>query len=77
MPEDPPTRELFGPNAWLVDDMYEQYRRDPESVSPSWREFFEGYRPGGVNLARPSLSLPAEAAGAPAPALPAAGAASA
>ncbi|HET9072408.1 MAG TPA: multifunctional oxoglutarate decarboxylase/oxoglutarate dehydrogenase thiamine pyrophosphate-binding subunit/dihydrolipoyllysine-residue succinyltransferase subunit, partial [Acidimicrobiales bacterium] len=77
MPEDPPNRELFGPNAWLVDDMYEQYRRDPESVSPSWREFFEGYRPGGVNLARPSLSLPAEAAGAPAPALPAAGAASA
>jgi 2-oxoglutarate decarboxylase len=55
VPEDAANRELFGPNAWLVDDMYEQYRADPDSVSPSWREFFEGYRPGGVNLARPSL----------------------
>ncbi len=44
----------FGPNAWLVDDMYEQYRQDPTSVSESWREFFENYRPGGANLARPS-----------------------
>jgi multifunctional 2-oxoglutarate metabolism enzyme len=44
----------FGPNAWLVDDMYEQYRQDPSSVSESWREFFEDYRPGGANLARPS-----------------------
>ncbi len=44
----------FGANAWLVDDMYEQYRRDPASVSDSWKEFFENYRPGGVNLARPA-----------------------
>jgi 2-oxoglutarate decarboxylase len=41
----------FGANAWLVDEMYEQYRADPQSVSSSWREFFQGYRPGGVNLA--------------------------
>ena len=44
----------FGANAWLVDEMYEQYRDDPASVSESWREFFEDYRPGGANLARPS-----------------------
>jgi 2-oxoglutarate decarboxylase len=44
----------FGANAWLVDDMYEQYREDPQSVSESWRDFFQNYRPGGVNLARPS-----------------------
>ena len=60
MPDDVQNRELFGPNAWLVDDMYEQYRQDPASVSPSWREFFEGYRPGGANLTRPSLP-PADA----------------
>src|SRR3954464_9090959 len=30
----------FGPNAWLVDEMYEQYRADPSSVSESWRDFF-------------------------------------
>ncbi len=34
--------------------MYEQYRQDPESVSESWREFFQNYRPGGANLARPA-----------------------
>ncbi len=44
----------FGANAWLVDDMYEQYRQDPQSVSESWRDFFQDYRPGGANLARPS-----------------------
>ena len=49
-----PGEASFGPNAWLVDDMYEQYRQDPSSVSESWREFFLDYRPGGVNLARPS-----------------------
>ncbi|MFZ0666814.1 MAG: 2-oxo acid dehydrogenase subunit E2, partial [Acidimicrobiales bacterium] len=37
----------FGPNAWLVDDMYDQFRKDPESVSESWREFFHDYVPGG------------------------------
>jgi 2-oxoglutarate decarboxylase len=61
MPDDAPSSEVFGANAWLVDEMYEQYRGDPGSVSPGWRDFFEGYRPGGVNLARPSLQPPADA----------------
>ncbi|MGH9279984.1 MAG: 2-oxoglutarate dehydrogenase E1 subunit family protein, partial [Acidimicrobiales bacterium] len=39
--------EAFGPNAWLVDEMYERYRADPESVAESWRDFFVGYRPDG------------------------------
>jgi 2-oxoglutarate decarboxylase len=30
----------FGPNAGLVDEMYDQYRADPSSVSESWRDFF-------------------------------------
>ncbi len=38
----------FGPNAWLVDDMYDSYLADPTSVSESWREFFADYRPGSV-----------------------------
>ena len=33
-----------GPNAWLVDEMFEQYRADPSSVSESWREFFADYQ---------------------------------
>jgi 2-oxoglutarate decarboxylase len=71
MPEDAQSPELFGPNAWLVDEMYEQYRKDPQAVSSSWRDFFEGYRPGGVNLARPSLATPGEAPVVPPPPRPA------
>ena len=36
----------FGANAWLVDEMYEQYRTDPSSVSESWRDFFGDERDG-------------------------------
>ncbi len=36
--------EQFGPNVWLVEEMYEQYRADPGSVSESWQEFFHDYR---------------------------------
>ena len=39
-----PPQEALGPNAWLVDEMYEQYRADPSSVSESWREFFADYQ---------------------------------
>jgi len=52
----------FGPNAWLVDDMYEQYRRDPTSVSESWREFFadrEGSVDGAATLVAPAGGVPA------------------
>ncbi len=38
---------LVGTNAWLVDEMYEQFLADTTSVSESWREFFADYRPGG------------------------------
>ena len=42
-------RSQFGPNVWLVDELYRRYLDDPESVSESWREFFEDYRPRGVD----------------------------
>ncbi len=38
----------FGPNAWLVDDMYDRFLADPGSVSESWREFFADFRPAPV-----------------------------
>ncbi|MGI9033829.1 MAG: multifunctional oxoglutarate decarboxylase/oxoglutarate dehydrogenase thiamine pyrophosphate-binding subunit/dihydrolipoyllysine-residue succinyltransferase subunit [Acidimicrobiales bacterium] len=41
----------FGPNAWLVDDMYERYTDDPASVAASWRDFFEGYGAAGPGTA--------------------------
>ncbi len=40
-----PSEGAFGPNAWLVDDMYDRYRADPGSVSESWRDFFADYHP--------------------------------
>ena len=48
MPEEQQSA-TFGPNDWLVDEMYEQYKADPSSVSESWREFFDedGERPNG------------------------------
>ena len=57
-----PSPDSFGPNVWLVDEMFEEFRRDPLSVSTSWREFFEGYKPGGANLARPEVASVEEAA---------------
>src|SRR5215207_5242132 len=38
------TGSAFGANSWLVEEMFEQYRADPESVGEAWREFFEDYR---------------------------------
>ena len=35
----------FGPNEWIVDEIYEQYLADRNSVDPAWWEFFEGYVP--------------------------------
>jgi len=68
---DPQTQDLVGPNAWMVDEMYEQYRADPSSVSESWRDFFADYRPekdGGSSNGVPSAPAAAPAAPAPAPA---------
>src|SRR5215207_4229466 len=33
----------FGANDWLLQEMYEQYTADPESVDPSWAEFFQAH----------------------------------
>jgi multifunctional 2-oxoglutarate metabolism enzyme len=32
-------------NAWLVEEMYEQYQEDPSALSKGWRDFFADYRP--------------------------------
>ena len=36
----------FGPNEWLVDEMFEKYLADPNSVDAAWGEFFANYKPG-------------------------------
>ncbi len=57
----------FGPNAWLVEDMYERFLADPGSVSESWREFFADYHPAPVPapaLSRAPAAAPREPSGA-------------
>jgi 2-oxoglutarate decarboxylase len=35
----------FGPNEWLVDELYQQYLVDKNAVDPAWWDFFEDYQP--------------------------------
>ncbi|MEU5838441.1 multifunctional oxoglutarate decarboxylase/oxoglutarate dehydrogenase thiamine pyrophosphate-binding subunit/dihydrolipoyllysine-residue succinyltransferase subunit [Streptomyces diacarni] len=35
----------FGPNEWLVDEIYQQYLQDPNSVDRAWWDFFADYQP--------------------------------
>jgi 2-oxoglutarate decarboxylase len=37
----------FGPNEWLVYEIYQQFLEDPESVGPAWADFFADYQPDG------------------------------
>src|SRR5919106_4104857 len=61
----------FGPNAWLVDELYRQYLADPESVSEAWREYFEDYQPRTGNGQAAPVTTPAPAPPPPEPRPPA------
>ncbi|MDF2748156.1 MAG: 2-oxoglutarate dehydrogenase component, partial [Propionibacteriaceae bacterium] len=39
----------FGANDWLLQEMYEQYSADPDSVDASWAEFFKSHGAPGVS----------------------------
>ena len=39
------SEKSFGPNEWLVDEFYEQYLKDKNSVDPAWWDFFATYQP--------------------------------
>ena len=70
MPDQSPTNDpmaAFGPNEWLVDELYEQYQNDKNSVDKAWWPFFADYQPSdgatngsqsssGPNSARSCLS---------------------
>src|SRR5215469_15062046 len=38
----------FGPNEWLVDELYQRYLNDPGSVDRAWWNFFADYRPASA-----------------------------
>ncbi len=64
------TRAVFGANEWLVDELFEQYQRDKNSVDPAWWDFFEGYKPeeASTNGSTPATApAAAPANGSPAP----------
>ncbi|MDQ1287043.1 MAG: multifunctional 2-oxoglutarate metabolism enzyme [Actinomycetota bacterium] len=69
----PPEHLEFGPNEWLVDELYQQYLADRDSVDRAWWHFFADYHPTtdpaaprqGVNGAGPALEAPAPSALAP------------
>ncbi|MEN3309961.1 MAG: multifunctional 2-oxoglutarate metabolism enzyme [Micromonosporaceae bacterium] len=61
----------FGPNEWIVEDMYQRFLADPTSVDPAWHDFFADYKPVLESTgATAAASRPAPAAPAPAPARP-------
>ncbi|TWG25625.1 multifunctional oxoglutarate decarboxylase/oxoglutarate dehydrogenase thiamine pyrophosphate-binding subunit/dihydrolipoyllysine-residue succinyltransferase subunit [Actinoplanes teichomyceticus] len=51
----------FGPNEWIVDEMYQRYLADPTSVDPAWHDFFADYKPA---TASGSIATPDEATAA-------------
>lgn len=60
----------FGPNEWIVEEMYQRYLADPSSVDSAWHDFFADYRPApGAATPRPAeekappKAAPAEPAG--------------
>ena len=59
-PSSPAAGGNFGANEWLVEEMYERYRRDPASVDAAWHDFFVDYRP--ADAARAQDSPPAQPA---------------
>ena len=45
---DPGASGEFGANEWLVDELYEQYQADKNSVDKSWWPILENYQPGSA-----------------------------
>ncbi|HET9860384.1 MAG TPA: multifunctional oxoglutarate decarboxylase/oxoglutarate dehydrogenase thiamine pyrophosphate-binding subunit/dihydrolipoyllysine-residue succinyltransferase subunit [Nocardioidaceae bacterium] len=69
----------FGANEWLVDEMYQRYQQDPNSVDKAWWDFFKNYSAQDLasetkagNGAVTAPAAPAPAAAAPAAKAPAA-----
>jgi 2-oxoglutarate decarboxylase len=46
----------FGPNEWLVEEMYDQFLADPSSVDAAWHEFFADFKPTQSAQAKPDAA---------------------
>src|SRR6202050_2310117 len=65
----------FGPNEWMVDELYQRYQADPGSMDRAWWNFSADYHPKPPEQPRQAGAARTASAGqAPtAPAVPAAG----
>ncbi len=57
----------FGQNEWLVDEMYQQFQTDPQSVDQEWRDYFATHTPTQKGediseMAKPAAATKKEAA---------------
>ncbi|MEU4328267.1 multifunctional oxoglutarate decarboxylase/oxoglutarate dehydrogenase thiamine pyrophosphate-binding subunit/dihydrolipoyllysine-residue succinyltransferase subunit [Nonomuraea dietziae] len=60
----------FGQNEWLVDELYQKYLQDPESVDKAWWNFFADYNPDYGPGRTPAREAANGTATAPAPTAP-------
>src|ERR1700689_871355 len=68
----------FGPNEWLVDELYQRYLADPGSVDRAWWSFFADYKPvRATDFVTGAVAAPAAPAAPETPAAPEAPAAAA
>ncbi|HET7475726.1 MAG TPA: multifunctional oxoglutarate decarboxylase/oxoglutarate dehydrogenase thiamine pyrophosphate-binding subunit/dihydrolipoyllysine-residue succinyltransferase subunit [Dermatophilaceae bacterium] len=68
MPDQPSSADplaAFGPNEWLVEELYQQYLQDKSSVDRAWWSFFENYRPGENGIPTQPARAAAPATGSP------------
>jgi 2-oxoglutarate dehydrogenase E1 component len=66
--DDQAATTAIGANEWLVDEMFERFRSDPDSVGESWREFFADYRPSSGPVGPDAVDGEGAATSAPSPA---------
>jgi 2-oxoglutarate dehydrogenase E1 component len=72
------TTALSGGNAGFIEDLYEQFLRDPSSLDPAWVNYFKGLQGSGVEIAhgpirerllaraqKPAVAAASSAQGAP------------
>ncbi|HVV13133.1 multifunctional oxoglutarate decarboxylase/oxoglutarate dehydrogenase thiamine pyrophosphate-binding subunit/dihydrolipoyllysine-residue succinyltransferase subunit [Amycolatopsis sp.] len=55
----------FGPNEWLVEEMYDQFLADPSSVDAAWHDFFSDFKPTQTAETKPDSTGTTAQAAAP------------